>query len=94
MSNDGIISKHLKAFAYGCLGGLSVSVKLFLLDASAWYLVAMDWVVRIVGVSIVTLVSGLFSAAAADVYQHHIKPKLFKEKKQNLPKNNSQDKAA
>jgi glycerol-3-phosphate responsive antiterminator len=94
MSNDGIISKHLKAFSYGCLGGLSVSAKLFLLDASAWYLVAMDWIVRIVGVSIVTLVSGLISAAAADIYQHHIKPKILKDKKEKLPKNNSQDKAA
>lgn len=82
---DGLIGQNIKAFSYSALGGLGVSCKLFLLDATAWVHVAGEWIIRLIGISVVTLVSGIIGAAAADIYKHYIKPKLFAKKSKKLP---------
>jgi hypothetical protein len=71
------IHENLKEFWRGCVGGCFAGGGLLYIKQD----ILISYLLSFLTVAISALVGGLFTALASDLYKHHIKNRLFKNKK-------------
>lgn len=75
-----------KAFVRGSFGG-AVSGFVFMFNANLnWNNIAILWAVKFLGIIILSFTGGLMNVLAIDFYNHKIKSRFFKNKKDERPK--------
>lgn len=71
------INENLKEFYKGTVGGCFTGGGILFIKQD----ILVSWMLSFLTVAVSALIGGLFTALAADLYKHHIKNKLFKNKK-------------
>lgn len=70
------IHENLKEFWTGTVGGVVTGGSILFIKQD----ILLSWMLSFLTVATSAVIGGLFTALAADLYKHHIKNRLFKNK--------------